>query len=92
MTLVEIWGNAQKVIRSQVGDSSYETWLANLNPKEIAPSKLILETPDDFFKNWIIDHYLSIIQCAINQEAKTDVTIEFSVNSDDLLLVISWLC
>jgi chromosomal replication initiator protein len=81
MSLIKIWESAQGSIKSQVGESSYETWLANLNPKEKNHDTLLLETPDEFFKNWIIDHYLSVIQKAVADEAKTDVTIEFDVSS-----------
>ncbi len=79
MSLIKIWESAQGSIKSQVGDSSYETWLANLNPKEKSPDILLLETPDEFFKNWIIDHYLPVIQKAVSEEAKGDVAIEFDV-------------
>jgi chromosomal replication initiator protein len=79
MSLIKIWESAQGSIKSQVGDSSYETWLANLNPKEKNPDTLLLETPDEFFKNWIIDHYLPVIKKAVSEEAKGDVVIEFDV-------------
>jgi chromosomal replication initiator protein len=81
MNLLKIWESAQSVIKNHVGDSSYETWLANLNPSEKSPDTLLLETPDEFFKNWIIDHYLPVIKKAVQDEAKVDVIIEFGVSS-----------
>jgi chromosomal replication initiator protein len=81
MSLIKVWESAQGSIKSQVGESSYETWLANLNPKEKSPDTLLLETPDEFFKNWIIDHYLSVIKKAVGQAAKADVAIEFDVTA-----------
>lgn len=84
MSLLKVWESAQGHIKSQVGESSYETWLANLNPKEKNSETLLLETPDEFFKNWIIDHYLSVIKKAVEEEAKTGVTIEFGVISAPL--------
>ena len=82
MSLIKIWESAQSIIKSRVGESSYETWLANLNPKEKSPDTLLLETPDEFFKNWIIDHYLSVIKKAVEEEAKSGVSIEFDVTID----------
>jgi chromosomal replication initiator protein len=79
MSLIKFWESAQGNIKSQVGESSYETWLANLNPKEKSSDTLLLETPDEFFKNWIIDHYLPVIKKAVEDEAKTGVVIEFDV-------------
>jgi chromosomal replication initiator protein len=81
MSLIKIWESAQSNIKSQIGESSYETWLANLNPKEKSPDTLLLETPDEFFKNWIIEHYFSVIKNAVQAEAKGDVAIEFDVTA-----------
>jgi chromosomal replication initiator protein len=81
MSLIKVWESAQGIIKSQVGESSYETWLANLNPKEKSPDTLLLETPDEFFKNWIIDHYLPVIKKAVTEEAKIDIAIEFDVSA-----------
>lgn len=80
MGLITIWNNAQGAIRSQVGEASYETWFSNLSPKEKSPQTLLIEAPDEFFKNWLVDHYLSVIQKIVQDEAKIDVAIEFDVN------------
>ncbi len=80
MGLIKVWENAQGAIKSQVGEASYETWFSNLSPKEKSPQTLLIETPDEFFKDWLIDHYLSVIKKIVQDEAKIDVAIEFDVN------------
>lgn len=79
MSLIKIWEKAQDSIKNQVGEASYETWFAGLNPKEQSPQTLLIEAPDEFFKNWVVDHYLNIIEHCIRQEANQDVTVVFDV-------------
>lgn len=84
MSLIEIWEKAQDSIKNQVGEASYETWFAGLSPKEKSPQTLLIEAPDEFFKNWLVDHYLTVIEKTLRQEANREVTVEFDVNSDEI--------
>ncbi len=79
MGLIKIWEQAQESIKSHVGEASYETWLSGLAPKEKPPQTLLIEAPDEFFKNWVVDHYAGVIQKILRETAGEDVTIEFSV-------------
>lgn len=80
MGLVKIWENAQTSIKDHVGEASYETWFSGLNPREKSPQTLLIEAPDEFFKNWLVDHYSSVIQKILSKEANTDISVEFDVN------------
>jgi chromosomal replication initiator protein len=84
MSLSVIWEKAQSNIKEKIGSVSYETWFAALKVKEKGPHTLIIETPDDFFKNWIIDHYQVFIQESINHLATDPIELEFSVNHEIL--------
>lgn len=81
MSLTEIWEKAQRDIRAKVGDTSYETWFSTVQAKEKDPSTLVIETPDDFFKNWIIDHYQDFIHDTLHSFSTQNINIEYSVNS-----------
>ena len=81
MNLVEIWQKAQDPIKSSVGTTSYDTWFASLNPVSKTPDTLLLQAPDEFFKNWIVEHYGATIARCLNGEAGREVLVEFEVNS-----------
>lgn len=80
MQLLEIWEKSQKTIRDQIGNTSYETWFSSILAKEKDPETLIIETPDEFFKNWIVEHYLETIEGALNALTASNINIEFEVN------------
>lgn len=84
MSLTEIWKNAQPEIKSKVGNTSYETWFSTVQAKEIEPDTLIIETPDDFFKNWIIEHYQDFIFTTLKNTSQRRFQIEFTVNPNIL--------
>jgi chromosomal replication initiator protein len=81
MNLLNHWERAQGDIRSKIGVTSYDTWFSSLNIKEKDPSTLLIETPDEFYKNWIVEHYLPVIQEQINTATSQNIAIEFSVNT-----------
>ena len=81
MDLIKIWVNAQDTIKNQVGEASYETWFSGLNPSVPTPQTLKIGTPDEFFKNWLIDHYFDVIKKIICELAGTEIQIEFDVAS-----------
>lgn len=80
MQLLDIWERTQKTIREQIGEASYETWFSSIQAKEKDAETLVIETPDEFFKNWIVEHYLETIEGAINELASFNINIEFEVN------------
>ena len=43
-------------------------------------NKLILEAPDSFFKDWLIDHYLDLIHQALKNAGSKEIEVELRVN------------
>ncbi len=84
MNLVSIWQQAQPYIKTKIGPTTYETWFASLNVKEKDSHTLLVEAPDEFFKNWIVEHYHTLIQEALNQSTPKSIVCEFIVNSQIL--------
>lgn len=80
MGLVSVWEKSQQQIKERVGTTSYETWFSTIQVKEKSPETLVIEAPDDFFKNWIVEHYKSHIEEIVGETAKHPVSIEFTVN------------
>lgn len=76
-----VWDKIQDPIRKQIGPGTYETWFSSIYARDKDERTLILETPDEFFKNWIIEHYLSLIKETISSVAQQDITVEFTVNA-----------
>ena len=81
MRLFEVWDKAQQKIKEKVGLPSYETWFSTILVKEQDGETLVIEAPDIFFKNWIIDHYQNFILKAMQEISSQPMRLEFTVNS-----------
>ncbi len=64
----EIWQQAQGCLKDKLGETAYTAWILPLKPKT-EKDTLVLEAPDNFFKDWVNDHYQSLIVEAINRIA-----------------------
>ncbi|NCU31552.1 MAG: chromosomal replication initiator protein DnaA, partial [Candidatus Moranbacteria bacterium] len=67
-------------LQTQVGATSYNTWFGALRVKQDIENTLIIETPDDFFKNWIIDHYRDTIWQLMCQKAQKEIILDFCIS------------
>lgn len=80
-SLISVWEKSQPRIQERVGKTSYETWFSAIQVKEKTHGTLTVETPDDFFRAWIVDHYQNDIQEILDAAAQRPVPLEFSVNT-----------
>ena len=80
MSLKDLWQKAQDEIRTGIGTTSYETWFSAVEVNEKNPDTLVIESPDDFFKSWIVEHYQTTLEQIMAHLAGRCVSLEFSVN------------
>lgn len=74
-----MWEKAQGPIKETIGASSYETWFSQLRAIEKDPGTIVLETPDEFFRNWIVEHYQKTIEEKLAGTSDQSISVEFSV-------------
>jgi len=79
-SIINIWKAVQGKIKEKLGTTTYETWLSAIVAKVKAPNTLILEMPDEFFKNWVLEHYLESIQEILRSASQDPIQIELVVN------------
>lgn len=78
--LSNIWSSVQNVVKSRIGEVAFNAWFGPVRIKEEKPNCIVLEVPDNFFKEWFINHYLELINSALKGLADQNIDIEFIVN------------
>lgn len=63
----QIWTKIQESIQKELSAHAYERWIQPLKALDFEENHLTLGVPDDFYKNWVIDHYGSIISASLNE-------------------------
>ena len=66
-TVSEVWSKVLSNLQKELSPLVFERWLEPIKPLSLESNELTLGVPDDFFKNWISDHYGNMITLALNE-------------------------
>ena len=75
-----LWQEAVKIIQPSLNPQTFQTWFAFITPISLKEGILVLEVPNQFFKNWILEHYLDTIKKSIRDASSEEVQIDFKVS------------
>ena len=77
MDHVEIWDKAKALLREELANVSYTTWIDQpLKPVYVIDDKLALEVISEFTEKTIRARYLSMITGAVSEAAGREMTVE----------------
>jgi chromosomal replication initiator protein len=74
-----IWQKAAGHICASLGQVAYETWIAPLNFIALHGCMVTIEAPNRFFRDWVKDRYLELMQQVLSTEAGGAVEINLTV-------------
>lgn len=63
----------------RLGEQNFSTWIKPTKALAIEGENLILEVPSTFFRDWLKDHYLEIIQETASRLAGRPLQVAFSI-------------
>jgi chromosomal replication initiator protein len=69
-----VWAQAQEYLKSKLGATAFETWISPLKSKAEGTHKVILQAPDDFFRDWVEKHYMLLIDEALRSFSDKKIT------------------
>jgi len=87
----KIWTDLLQAIQKKIHPRSFETWFSTLKPLVLNNNTLIIETPDQFFGEWLKDRYGKIIKEASQEIGLNDIKIDFvsaqeiKINREEIL-------
>ena len=77
-----VWQKAADRMRESLGQVGYETWITPLNFIELHGRTAIIEAPNQFFRDWVKDRYLELMQQVLSTEVGESVEISLTVRED----------
>ena len=77
-----VWQKAAKGIRVALGQVAYETWISPLNFIDLNGGTAIIEAPNRFFRDWVKDRYLELMQQVLSTEVGSSIEISLTVHED----------
>ncbi len=86
LELENIWNEVLKLIKVELTEVSFNTWLKTIKPITIAENIVVLAAPNEFTKNILEGRYLNLIKNAIKQVTNIDYEIKFVIPGEDISL------
>ncbi len=77
-----IWNNCLEVIKSNVNEQSFKTWFEPIRPVRLDDNVLTIQVPNQFFYEWLEEHYPLILKKSIRQELGDKARLEYQIKLD----------
>ena len=74
-----VWQQVLETIKGQINVSSFETWIKPIHCHSIDEKKLVLEVPNNFFRDWVAEHYVHTIKGALYELTGYDFAVSLQV-------------
>lgn len=84
MDIINIWEAVLELIKSEVTEVSYNTWLKTLTPISVEGNVFTIAAPNDFTKQILQDRYLILINNALNQILDDKFDLKITCSNEDL--------
>ena len=82
--LTNIWSNALKLLRDEVSELSFTTFMMPLKPVSGGSDFLTLEVPADFIKTSLERRYYALIKNAVDQVSNREYNLTFTLPNESI--------
>jgi chromosomal replication initiator protein len=79
-----VWQRVADRILESLGQVGYETWIRPLNFIGLQDRVATIEAPNHFFREWVRDNYLDLIQQVLSDELGESVDVKLAACKDSL--------
>ncbi|MFZ2419054.1 MAG: DnaA/Hda family protein, partial [Smithellaceae bacterium] len=79
-----VWDKATKIIQEKVSKQNFDTWIKPIKIVAMEDKCVQLAVPNKFFKDWLMDNYLSMIKNSLHSVVgiNVDIDIDFMLSKD----------
>lgn len=79
----EIWNETLKLIKGELTEVSFNTWLKSITPISADEKTFVLYVPEDFTKGIIETRYSSLIKNALKQTTGKEYNVKFTITKSE---------
>ena len=84
LNLKDIWNEVLDLIKVELTEVSFNTWLKTIKPVTIADDRIILAAPNEFTKGILKGRYLNLIESAVTEVMKNEYSIYFTIPGEEI--------
>ncbi|MTI49787.1 chromosomal replication initiator protein DnaA [Sporosalibacterium faouarense] len=82
--LEDIWSDSLSLIKTELTEVSFNTWLKTINPITVNDDLIVLGAPNEFTKGILEARYMTLIKNAIKQVSGKDYEIKFTIPGEEI--------
>ena len=75
----QIWESCLKTIKNEVSHQSFKTWFEPIIPYQYKENTLTIQVPNQFFCEWLEEHYLTLLHKVIHTTLGSDGQLEYFI-------------
>jgi len=75
----DFWRQVLETIKGQINVNSFETWIKPIHCRSLEEKKAVLEVPNNFFRDWVAEHYVPTIKGVMHELTGEDFSISLQV-------------
>ncbi|MFH0991990.1 MAG: chromosomal replication initiator protein DnaA [bacterium] len=79
----EVWNQCLSVIQTKVTSLSFKTWFQPMVPLKLIDQELTVQVPNQFFYDWIDQHYNSLIRDVITSVLGPEAKLFYAVSAEE---------
>jgi chromosomal replication initiator protein len=76
----ELWEHVLSQLEQRLGKQNFATWIKPIQVQQSEGDKIILAVPNKFFRDWLVEHFLPIIQEIVSGLVHHNVKLLVTVN------------
>jgi chromosomal replication initiator protein len=77
-----VWDKATKIIQEKVSRQNFDTWIKPVRIVSMEDKRIQLAVPNRFFRDWLMDNYLSMIKNSLQNVTGVNVDIDFKLSKE----------
>ena len=82
--LEDIWGKSLKLIKTELTEVSFNTWMKSIDPVSLEEETIVLAAPNEFTKSILEARYLTLIKNAVKQISNKNFDITFIIPGEEV--------
>ncbi|ABB13937.1 MULTISPECIES: chromosomal replication initiator protein DnaA [Carboxydothermus] len=81
----ELWEQVMEVLKNHVNKPSWDMWIKSIRPLGFLENTILVEVPNKFAKDWLEEHYASLIKHILNLITNEDINFKLVVPNESAI-------
>jgi chromosomal replication initiator protein len=78
-----LWEKTVKIIKEKISQQNFDTWIRPIRIVTLEGDQVHLSVPNRFFRDWLVENYLSLIRESMTSEAGVPLHVEFVIEQEN---------